>query len=65
MASEVLKELKETVTPMNTLSELPHLLAAYWSAPFGVPVSGIITLVIMSAFIGMMSIGEPDDPSDF
>lgn len=49
---------------MNAISEIPHLFTSCWVASFGVPDGRIVTLIVMSALIGMMSNGKPDDPTD-
>jgi hypothetical protein len=64
VASEVLNGRQKPSTPMNALSEILSLFPTLWAAPHGVLDDGAVILVVMGALIGMMSIGEPDDPTD-
>jgi hypothetical protein len=50
---------------MNALTELLSLMQTSWSAPMSAFNGGAIVLVVVTALIGMISVDESDDPSDF
>ncbi|HEY1791654.1 MAG TPA: hypothetical protein VGG34_01945 [Opitutaceae bacterium] len=47
------------------MSEIIHIFSAFWTSPAGALDGGIVTIIAMCAFVGMVAISESDDPSDF
>jgi|HubBroStandDraft_5_1064220.scaffolds.fasta_scaffold1642933_1 hypothetical protein len=64
VAPEVLIERQHTTTPMNAFSEFLSIFSSTWATSYSVAHGGAVVLVVMTALIGMMSVGEPDDPTD-
>ena len=48
----------------RTMSDIPTILSTFWMTPSGVLGGGALTLVVVCALIGTMTIGGPEDPTD-
>jgi hypothetical protein len=46
------------------MSDIIHAFASFWLSPSGVLDGSILTVAVMCALLGIMTIGEPDDPTD-